>query len=137
MIPAIYLRQDLPTPGGSAPHVKYDWAVHDLWANRMSLETAARVLGAQNEGEAADALSEVKWYNATEKPYEQGLREGDARLFGEKIGVVKAGGDLKMPVKSHAAAVLRLRRIAREDDGFEFRSIAIQGDSMDEQVTLM
>ncbi|KAF9697352.1 hypothetical protein EKO04_004872 [Ascochyta lentis] len=111
-------------PGGSAPHVKYNWAVHDLWAHRMSTETAEELLAAKSEADRAALLKKANWYNATETPYEQGLREGDARLFGEKIGVVKAGGSLKAPVKSHAAKVFRLRRIAKEGDAFKGKSIA-------------
>jgi alpha-galactosidase len=111
-------------PGGSAPHVKCDWAVHDLWAHRMSDETAQAVLAAKSEGDRASILKKVNWYNATGTPYEQGLREEDPRLFGEKIGVVKAGGSLKAPVKSHAAKVFRLRRIAKEGETFKGKSIA-------------
>jgi alpha-galactosidase len=110
-------------PGGSAPHVKYDWAIHDLWAHRMSDETAEKLLAAkENEREAI--LKEANWYNATETPYAKGLAKGDARLFGEKIGVVEAGGVLRAAVKSHAAAVYRLRRIAKEGDEFNAKSIS-------------
>lgn len=111
-------------PGGSAPHVKYDWAVHDLWAHRMSEETAAAVLAATSEADRAAVLNEANWYNATETPYEQGLREEDPRLFGEKVGVVKAGGSVKALVQSHAAKVFRLRRIAKEGEKFKGKSIA-------------
>jgi alpha-galactosidase len=110
-------------PGGSAPHVQYDWAIHDLWANRMEQSTAEALLAAGSEAERAQLLQQADWYNATAKPYEQGLREGDPRLFGEKIGVVKAGGVLTANVKSHAARVFRLRRIAKEGDKFKGKSI--------------
>lgn len=110
-------------PHGSAPHVGFDWAVHDLWAHRMPEETAAALLAAGSEAERAAVLKRARWYNATETPYEQGLREGDARLFGEKIGVVPARGSLKARVERHAAKVYRLRRVAREGDGFRGKSI--------------
>ena len=110
-------------PHGSAPHVQYDWAVHDLWAHRMAQGTAEELLGAKTEGERAAVLKKAEWYNATETPYEQGLRDGDARLFGEKIGVVKAGGDVEARVKSHSAKVFRLRRIAKEGEKFKGKSI--------------
>jgi alpha-galactosidase len=110
-------------PGGSAPHVQYDWAIHDLWANRMEQSTVEALLAAGSEAERAQLLRQADWYNATAKPYEQGLREGDPRLFGEKIGVVKAGGILTANVKSHAARVFRLRRIAKEGDKFKGKSI--------------
>jgi alpha-galactosidase len=111
-------------PGGSAPHVKYDWAVHDLWANRMDEETAKALLAATTEVERAAVLKDANWYNATQVPYAQGLANEDARLFGEKIGVVKAGGELKAEVKRHAARVLRLRRVKKEGETFKGKSIA-------------
>lgn len=110
-------------PGGSAPHVGFDWAVHDLWAHRMPTETAARLLAARTQDEGAAVLAGANWYNATEKPYEVGLREGDPRLFGEKIGVVEAGGILSVPVKKHAAAVLRLRRIDNGQGQFKAKTL--------------
>lgn len=120
-------------PGGSAPHVKYDWAIHDLWANRMPEETAEALLAAKKAADREAILKKANWYNATEIPYAKGLAKGDERLFGEKIGVVEAGGRLKADVKSHAAQVFRLRRIAKEGDEFEAKSISRNdGDERDE-----
>jgi alpha-galactosidase len=120
-------------PGGSAPHVKYDWAIHDLWAHRMSEETAEELLSSMKDAEREAILKKANWYNATEISYAKGLAKGDERLFGEKIGVVEAGGILKADVKSHAARVFRLRRIAREGDEFEAKSISRnEGDERDE-----
>ncbi|CAI6340570.1 unnamed protein product [Periconia digitata] len=110
-------------PGGAAPHNKFDWAVHDLWAHRMPESTAESVLAAPSVAERAALLKKANWYNATEIPYAQGLRDEDPRLFGEKVGVVKAGGVLKQKVKSHAATVLRLRRIAKDGEKFKGKSI--------------
>jgi alpha-galactosidase len=111
-------------PGGSAPHVKYDWAVHDLWANRMSEAVADAILAADTADKRASFLKQANWYNATEIPYAQGLRDEDPRLFGEKIDVVEAGGVLKAQVEKHSAKVFRLRRIAKEGDNFKGKSIA-------------
>lgn len=111
-------------PGGSAPHVKFDWAVHDLWANRMSEVTAKALLAAKTEVERMAVLNEANWYNATQIPYAQGLANEDARLFGERIGVAKAGGVLKAEVKSHAARIFRLRRVKKEGEMFRGKSIA-------------
>ncbi|KAK7975444.1 hypothetical protein PG989_013907 [Apiospora arundinis] len=110
-------------PGGSAPHVKFDWAVHDLWANRMSEATAAAILAAKTSEERAALLKKANWFNATETSYAEGLRNEDPRLFGEKIGVVEAGGVLRASVKSHAARVFRLRRIAKDGEKFKGKSI--------------
>jgi alpha-galactosidase len=111
-------------PGGSAPHVKSDWAVHDLWAHRMSDSTAEALLAAKKDGEREAILREANWYNSTEIPYAQGLAQEDARLFGEKIGVVEAGGVLKADVKKHAARVFRLRRVKKEGETFKGKSIS-------------
>lgn len=111
-------------PGGSAPHVKYDWVIHDLWADRMPESTAEKLLAATTESERASILKEANWYNATEIPYAKGLAEGDARLFGQKVGIVEAGGVLKADVKSHAARVFRLRRVEKDGDTFAAKSIA-------------
>jgi alpha-galactosidase len=110
-------------PHGSAPHVQYDWAVHDLWAHRMAESTAEEILATKSNVDRAAILSKANWYNATATPYEQGLKEDDPRLFGEKIGVVKAGGNLQAKVASHAAKVFRLRRIAKEGEKFKGKSI--------------
>lgn len=95
-------------PGGSAPQVQQTWAVHDLWQNRMSDADAQSIL-AEKPGRVSGA------YNATETPYAQGLADEDPRLFGEKIGVVNAGGRLEAQVQHHAAKVFRLRSVDGKD----------------------
>lgn len=95
-------------PGGSAPQVKQTWAVHDLWASRMAEADAQTILK-----EKTGKISGV--YNAMELPYAQGLEKDDARLFGEKVGVVNAGGNLETHVKRHAAKVFRLRSVDGQD----------------------
>jgi alpha-galactosidase len=120
-------------PGGSAPHNSYDWAIHDLWAHRMSAATAKELLEAKGGAERESILRKAEWYNATEIPYAKGLAQEDARLFGEKIGVVEAGGVLDAEVKSHAARVFRLRRVKKEGDRFGAKSISRNdGDERDE-----
>lgn len=117
-------------PGGSAPHVKSDWAVHDLWAHRMAEETAEALIAAKTDHERSAILEKANWYNATETPFEEGLRKNDPRLFGEKIGIVEARGVLKAPVKSHAARVFRLRRIAKPGEKFKGKSIDRTADEL-------
>jgi alpha-galactosidase len=95
-------------PGGSAPQVEQTWAVHDLWGDRMSQEVAKTVLE-QTPGKIE------KWYNATETPYAQGLTNEDPRLFGEKIGEVKARSQVQAHVPRHAARVFRLRSVDGKD----------------------
>lgn len=93
-------------PGGSAAQVQQTWAVHDLWANRMSEDDANTVL---NSGRVSGA------YNSTELPYAQGLEEEDPRLFGKKIDEVKPRGQVQARVPRHAAKVFRLRSLDGKD----------------------
>jgi alpha-galactosidase len=97
-------------PEGSAPHVQQSWHVYDLWANRMDLGTAQRVIDAKDDVEAARTiLQDAKWYNVTKLSYKDGLRAGDERLLGKKVETIKAKGSLKRNVKRHSADVFRLR----------------------------
>ena len=99
-------------PGGSADEVKQDWTVRDLWGSegaRMSKADAQAVLDAKSDAERRSVLKRANWYNATEKPYAKGLEDGDERLFGERVGTVKAGGRLEARVARHAAKVFRLQ----------------------------
>ncbi|UNI22448.1 Alpha-galactosidase [Purpureocillium takamizusanense] len=118
----------LQGPGGSAAEAKRDWAVRDLWGSisssgsgggggggggaRMGRADAQAVLDATSEAERGAVLRRANWYNATEKPYAEGLAEGDARLLGERVGTVKAGGRLEARVGRHAAKVFRLQSAA-------------------------
>lgn len=95
-------------PHGSAPQVEQIWAVHDLWANRMPQEDAKAVL-LEKPGTITGS------YNATELPYAQGLEREDPRLFGEKIGEIKARGKLEAYVPRHGARVFRLRSVGGGD----------------------
>ncbi|KAH7160988.1 alpha-galactosidase [Dactylonectria macrodidyma] len=99
-------------PGGSAPQVKHDWDVYDLWANRMhnSVAEALRDASLESKLEAAgETLKQTHWYNSTDLPYAEGLRLGDKRLFGKRIGSVKAWGELQARVPRHGVSAFRLR----------------------------
>ncbi|KAL6881448.1 glycoside hydrolase family 27 protein [Trichoderma novae-zelandiae] len=103
--------------GATAAQVGQEWAVRDLWGQgaRMGAEDARGLLDAGGEDARRAVLNGLGWYNATEVPYAEGLRRGDPRLFGERIGVVRAGGDLKARVPRHAAKVFRLQSVSGED----------------------
>jgi len=84
--------------------------VYDLWGNRMDLAEAQKVIDASGDVEASQRLlQEANWYNATEKSYKDGLREGDARLLGKKVETIEPRGVLKRKVDRHSAGVFRLR----------------------------
>jgi alpha-galactosidase len=95
--------------GGKAPQTKQDWAVHDLWADRMSNSDAINIFEATTDIARQEIFQRLQWYNATEIPYAQGLEESDQRLFGKQIGTVKVGERLSAHVPRHAAKVFRLR----------------------------
>jgi alpha-galactosidase len=96
-------------PGGSAPQVSQDWHVYDLWANRMADSDAQTILDAETDVARSAVFKRLNWYNSTETPYSDGLQQVDARLLGEKVSTVKAGGKLESFVPRHSAQVFRLR----------------------------
>ncbi|OJJ43549.1 hypothetical protein ASPZODRAFT_74133 [Penicilliopsis zonata CBS 506.65] len=101
-------------PGGRAAQTKQEWLVYDLWANRMSETHAHAILDAADDAAREAVFRSVNWYNATELPYVQGLKAGDTRLLGEKIGSVLAGGKLEALVARHSAKIFRLRPASGE-----------------------
>jgi alpha-galactosidase len=104
---------------GTAPQIQQDWAINDLWGtsgSRMSTSAAQSLLDAQGADARRHFLQKtVDWYNATEVPYAEGLNRRDPRLFGERIGTVEAGGEIKVRVPRHSAKVYRLQSISGQD----------------------
>jgi len=97
-------------PGGSAPQVQQEWELYDLWADRMDEKLAEQILDADVET-ARKLLNKANWYNSTAIPYKDGLKHGDDRLFGRKVGTVQAKGQLTKKVRKHAAEVYRLKAV--------------------------
>jgi len=93
---------------GKAPQVEEHWSVYDLWADRMDDTLASSILQAK-DGQNSSLLREAGWYNATEMPYDIGIKKGDPRLLGKKVGSVEPRGVLKAIVKRHSVQVFRLR----------------------------
>jgi alpha-galactosidase len=99
-------------PEGSASQTKEKWDVYDLWAHRMDDATADKVLRA---GDAAEVLTKAGWYNSTALSYQEGLKRGDERLMGEKIGAIgPQSPELKTKVARHGVKVFRLRSTVGE-----------------------
>lgn len=92
---------------GKAPQVEQDWQLFDLWANRMSEDDAQRILDSPSD--TSKVYRDLDWYNSTEVSYAEGVKAGDKRLLGKKIGIVKARGKVSAKVKRHSAEVYRLR----------------------------
>lgn len=111
--------------GGIAPQNNYDWDVYDLWADRMSDAHAESILGAATESAREQLFQQFNWYNATELPYSEGIKQRDARLMGKKVNRVSAQGILEAKVPRHAAKVYRLRSV---DETGAKRRVAIKDE---------
>jgi alpha-galactosidase len=98
-------------PEGSAPQVQEEWEVYDLWADRMDEELAREILDADTE-KATELLKGANWYNSTETPYKEGIKNRDERLMGKKVGTIKPGGAWTTTVKKHAAEIYRLKSVS-------------------------
>jgi alpha-galactosidase len=107
-------------PEGSAPQTKEEFDVHDLWADRMDDFTAEQIL-------AGKELYKKQWYNSTELSYKDGLKQGDSRLLGKRVGSIgPQHSELKAKVPRHATRVFRLRSLS--DNGS--RRYTIQKDEL-------
>lgn len=91
-------------PEGSAPQTKLEYDIYDLWGDRMDERLAEKIL----KGDASKHLK--GWYNATEVPYKEGLKNGDERLLGKKVGGISPSKpELSVTVPRHAVKMYRLR----------------------------
>jgi alpha-galactosidase len=117
--------------------LQHQWEVRDLWADRMSDETAADIIG--NVSKAAKAAAKSSnteyaeaaiedeavargvmpapetrvMYNATKLSYAEGLKNRDDRLLGRVVSALDPGGVLSAEVEGRSCKVFRLRAIAR------------------------
>jgi alpha-galactosidase len=105
-------------PGGSAPQTKEKWDMYDLWADRMGDAVAEKILYTQMRGIRG-------WYNSTEMSFADGLRAGDPRLMGKKVGVAVPGEEIRVKLPRHAVKMYRLRPQAEE-----VRKYAIHRDEL-------
>ena len=93
-------------PEGSAPQTKEEFDVYDLWADRMEDFTAEQILAGKYQYKNS-------WYNSTETPYKDGLRNGDPRLLGKRVGSIGPKHDtLRAKVPRHAVRMFRLRNLS-------------------------
>ncbi|KAK5074411.1 hypothetical protein LTR64_006445 [Lithohypha guttulata] len=91
-------------PEGSAPQVKLEYTVHDLWADRMDERQAKKIL-------AGDLYKHRKeWYNSTQTSYREGLDNNDERLLGKQVGsLTPQKPELSVSVPRHSLKMYRLR----------------------------
>jgi alpha-galactosidase len=92
-------------PGGSASQIKDTWDVYDLWENRMDEKTAEAIIE-NGHGKSGS------WYNSTELSYKDGQRNGDERLLGKKVSMIKPNGAITVTVPRHGIKVFRLREVS-------------------------
>lgn len=105
-------------PGGTASQVQQSWDVYDLWANRMSNETAAAIINAANStGSAAPAAPiNMTALGGAKHVYSQVPPSDSKALMGTKVGSVQPSGTVKAFVKAHGVAMLRLRQQSQKKD---------------------
>lgn len=102
-------------PAGRAPQIKMSWEVRDLWANRMSDETAAAIIAASGAagntttGWNATTAGGSARFNATATSYKQGLADKNELLLGNVTTVVLPSGTVSANVEAHGVAMYRLR----------------------------
>ena len=91
-------------PEGSAPQVKIEYDIFDLWGDRMDERQAQKIL----DGDFKKHQRE--WYNSTKVSYKQGLSNNDERLIGKEVGsITPKEPELSVKVPRHAVKMYRLR----------------------------
>jgi alpha-galactosidase len=86
------------------------WEVRDLWAGRMSLDNATRIINGTAASNSSDPYA--AWYNATETSYAKGLAMNNSLLLGSPVTTVEPTGTVLASVEAHGAAIFRLRYVA-------------------------
>ena len=86
------------------------WEVRDLWAGRMTLETATSIIQGRTTWNNSTS-GDDEWYNATQTSYAQGLAANDARVLGVVDENVLINGIITTSLEAHGVAMFRLRNI--------------------------
>lgn len=94
--------------GGTAPQVQEAWDIYDLWGDRMSNARAAGIIA----GNATIPFNMTAHGGSPRNVYAQTPPSNSTALMGTKVGSVKPGGKVKVYVKPHGVAMLRLRQQA-------------------------
>ena len=116
-------------PRGHAPQVDMSWDVRDLWAGRMSNETAQAIIDASAlasnatygynstaiSGDGQNTTNTInRRYNATTTSYADGLAANNSLLLGSVVTTVHPSGTITASVDRHGAAMFRLRAVPTE-----------------------
>ena len=92
--------------GALAPEAQMGYDVYDLWANRMSNETANAILNGTAPTVSKD--STTRW-NATATSYADGIRANATALMGKRVGSIEPLGTLTASESRHGTGLFRLR----------------------------
>lgn len=100
-------------PRGTASQAKSSWDVYDLWAGRMSNDTANAII---KDGENATRPINMTAEGGASKVYSQAPLPTSKALMGSKVSTVKPGGRVTAHVQAHGVAMLRLRKLKSNDE---------------------
>ncbi|KAJ5197078.1 hypothetical protein N7449_007557 [Penicillium cf. viridicatum] len=102
---------------GTSDKVYKEWDIYDLWANRMSNETANAIINGRGNGTSlSERAFNVTSMGGAKKVYSQVPPSSSKELMGSKVGSVKARGTVTAQVKAHGVAMLRLRAQNTNDE---------------------
>lgn len=102
---------------GTSDKVYKDWDIYDLWANRMSNETANAIINDRGNGTSlSERAFNITSMGGAKKVYSQVPPSSSKELMGSKVGSVKARGTVTAQVKAHGVAMLRLRAQNTNDE---------------------
>lgn len=99
----------LDAGGARSEKARSSWDVYDLWANRMPEEVARGILEANDTLAPGANVTGRYLYNATALSFEEGIRGNHSLLMGERVGEVRAGGEVSAEVPRHGVKAFRLR----------------------------
>ena len=100
-------------PKGTASQAKSSWDVYDLWAARMSNDTANAIIAG---GENATRPINMTAQGGANQVYAQVPLPTSKALMGSKTGSVKPDGSVTAHVQPHGVAMFRLREIKTNDE---------------------
>jgi alpha-galactosidase len=103
--------------GDRSAEAGQEWDVYDLWANRMSDDTAKKIIDSADLGSEVWSSEEVKnsFFNVTAMSFAEGLKRQDPVLYGKHIGTVAPHGTIEAMVDKHSVAAFRLRSKGKSD----------------------
>lgn len=96
---------------GTAAQAASSWDIYDLWANRMSNQTASAIINGKvgNVTTSSSGYFNATAHGGAEKVYLNPPSSSSKLLMGSKIGSVGPRGTVSATVRPHGVAMYRLR----------------------------